>query len=38
VHRIVRDHGGDVSLRNGASGGTSAVLVLPAAAGTVVAR
>jgi signal transduction histidine kinase len=38
VHRIVRDHGGDVSLRGGASGGTSAVLILPATAATAVTR
>src|SRR5262245_47589980 len=38
VHRIVRDHGGDVSVRSGSGGGTSVVVVLPAATGTVVTR
>ena len=38
VHRILRDHGGDVSLRSGASGGTRAVLMVPAAAGAGVSR
>ena len=38
VHRILRDHGGDVSLRSSSSGGTRAVLILPAAAGTGVPR
>jgi two-component system sensor histidine kinase PilS (NtrC family) len=38
VHRIVRDHGGDVSVRSGSGRGTSAVVVLPAAADTAVTR